>query len=100
MYVPYLKTYVTDSLLRYAMTGVPHWRWRWKDRFDGKEKLMPLGAYPDIPLANARKHHADARRQLADGVDPTFATPATQDGSIPFLAAAAAMEVLLPDTRA
>ena len=25
--------------------------WRWKYRVDGKEKLMTLGAYPDMPLA-------------------------------------------------
>src|SRR5271163_4830051 len=28
--------------------------WRWKYRFQAKEKLMPLGKYPDVPLAKAR----------------------------------------------
>ncbi len=28
--------------------------WRWKYRHDGKEKLMPFGAYPDVSLADAR----------------------------------------------
>jgi integrase len=44
--------------------------WRWKYRFDSKEKLMSLGPYPDVPLAEARERHAEARKLLASGVDP------------------------------
>ncbi len=44
--------------------------WRWKYRFEGKEKLMPLGKYPDVSLASVRELHADARRLLASGIDP------------------------------
>jgi integrase len=44
--------------------------WRWKYRFDGKEKLMALGKYPEIPLAQARERHAAARVLLANGTDP------------------------------
>jgi len=44
--------------------------WRYKYRHDGKQKLMGLGQYPDIPLALARERHATARRLLATGVDP------------------------------
>jgi len=44
--------------------------WRWSYRFDGKEKLMSLGKYPDVPLALARERHAEARKLLATGVDP------------------------------
>jgi integrase len=44
--------------------------WRWKYRFDGKEKLMSFGQYPDVPLARARELHAEARRLRATGVDP------------------------------
>jgi integrase len=44
--------------------------WRYKYSFDGKEKLMALGAYPDVPLADARARHLSARRMLASGVDP------------------------------
>jgi hypothetical protein len=29
--------------------------WRWKYRFLGKEKVMALGAYPDVSLAQARE---------------------------------------------
>ncbi len=31
--------------------------WRWKFRFDGKEKVLPLGQYPDVSLAQARDAH-------------------------------------------
>jgi hypothetical protein len=44
--------------------------WRWAYRFGGKEKLMSLGKYPDVPLALARERHAEARKLLATGVDP------------------------------
>lgn len=44
--------------------------WRWKYRFDGKEKVLPLGQYPDISLAQAREAREDARKLLALGNDP------------------------------
>lgn len=44
--------------------------WRYKYSFDGKEKLMALGIYPDVPLAVARTRHLSARQLLASGVDP------------------------------
>ena len=44
--------------------------WRLKYRFDGKEKLLALGVFPDVSLADARKRRDDARKVLADGVDP------------------------------
>ncbi len=44
--------------------------WRWKYRIDGKEKLMALGAYPELSLADARERHAKARKRLTAGVDP------------------------------
>ena len=44
--------------------------WRWKYRFQGAEKLMSFGGYPDIPLVDARERHAAARKLLASGIDP------------------------------
>ncbi len=41
--------------------------WRWKYRFDGREKLMSFGSYPDVPLSLAREHHSEARKLLATG---------------------------------
>lgn len=44
--------------------------WRLKYRFDGKEKRLALGVYPDVTLALARQRRDDARQLLARGVDP------------------------------
>lgn len=44
--------------------------WRLKYRIAGKEKLLALGVYPDITLAEARQKRADAKKVLAAGGDP------------------------------
>ncbi len=45
--------------------------WRFRYRFNDKEKLLSLGSYPEISLADARKAQADMRKLLAKGVDPS-----------------------------
>jgi integrase len=45
--------------------------WRLKYRFQGREKLLALGSYPDVSLADARKKRDEARRMIAAGVDPS-----------------------------
>jgi len=46
--------------------------WRLKFYFPvGHEKLMSLGTYPEVTLKRAREKRDDARRSLADGVDPS-----------------------------
>ncbi|MET3650309.1 hypothetical protein ABIC75_000011 [Dyella japonica] len=45
--------------------------WRLKYRIDGKEKVLALGRYPDVGLAEARSRREDARRQIARGIDPS-----------------------------
>jgi hypothetical protein len=45
--------------------------WRFKYRFGGKEKLLALGTYPEVPLSDARHRRDDARKLLANGVDPS-----------------------------
>ena len=44
--------------------------WRFKYRFDGKEKLLSLGPYPENSLSDARQLRDEARRQIAHGIDP------------------------------
>lgn len=44
--------------------------WRWAYRFDGKQKTMALGTYPDVSLAQARDGREAARKLLASGTDP------------------------------
>jgi integrase len=45
--------------------------WRYKYRFDGKEKKLTLGIYPDVSLQEARKRHREAREHVAQGIDPS-----------------------------
>ncbi|WP_421300014.1 tyrosine-type recombinase/integrase [Aeromonas veronii] len=47
--------------------------WRLKFRFAGKEKVLALGVYPEVSLKEARAKREEARRQLADGIDPSLA---------------------------
>jgi len=44
--------------------------WRLKYRFAGKEKRLVLGLYPAVTLKAARERAFEAKRMLADGVDP------------------------------
>lgn len=52
--------------------------WRFNYRFDGKQKTMPLGNYPDVSLAEARTALQDARNQRARGIDPMQARKAAK----------------------
>ena len=45
--------------------------WRLKYRFASKEKRLSLGVYPDISLKEARAARDEARRLIAQGVDPS-----------------------------
>jgi integrase len=45
--------------------------WRFRYAFDGKEKLLSFGAYPDVSLADARDRRDQARKQIANGIDPS-----------------------------
>ncbi len=50
-------------------TGAKYWRFRFRTA-DGRERVAALGVYPVLSLADARKVHADARKALANGLDP------------------------------
>ena len=50
--------------------------WRYDYRFAGKRKTLAIGRYPDISLQEARDRHQEARKQLAQGVDPSAAKQA------------------------
>lgn len=52
--------------------------WRWAYRFDGKQKIMALGSYPDVSLAQARDRSDQARKLLATGIDPMAQRKATK----------------------
>lgn len=45
--------------------------WRLKFRFDGREKKLAIGLYPEISLGDARKRRDEARELIAAGKDPS-----------------------------
>ena len=58
-------------VLQVQPNGSKYWQFRY--RFREKEKLLSLGVYPELTLARARVKRDDARKLLADGVDPSAA---------------------------
>ena len=45
--------------------------WRMNYRFLGKQKTLAIGAYPEISLQEARERVVEARKLLAQGIDPS-----------------------------
>ncbi len=43
--------------------------WRFKYRFQAKEKLLALGVYPAVSLSEARLKRDQAKKQIAEGID-------------------------------
>jgi len=63
------KLFDGDGLyLAVSITG--HKAWRFKYYFDGKEKHVQFGRYPEITLKVARDRRLEARRALEMGKDP------------------------------
>ena len=52
--------------------------WRLKYRSGGKEKSLSLGIYPDTGLKDARERREEARKLIANGIDPSEARKATK----------------------
>lgn len=44
--------------------------WRLKYRYYGKEKSLTIGVYDDVTLAQARDKRDEARKILANDIDP------------------------------
>lgn len=91
------RNLLTDASLRKIRTGDPSKRlsdgdglyllvsvkggshgWRFDYTHEGKRKTLSLGIYPTISLAMARKRAEEARRQVAEGVDPSDARKAAK----------------------
>ncbi len=64
------RLYDTGGLYLEVAPAGGKW-WRLKYRFDGKEKLLSLGTYPETTLAEAREKREATRKQVRDGIDPS-----------------------------
>ena len=69
---PKVKPYkVADSNGLYIdvrPTGSKYWRQKY--RFNGKEKLLSHGKYPEVSLAEARQFRDKAIKQVKQQIDP------------------------------
>ena len=45
--------------------------WKFKYRFNGVERKLSIGKYPEYSLADARDKREDARTNLANDIDPS-----------------------------
>lgn len=79
---------LTDTAIRQAKAGAKPYKlhdekglfvlvhpngsryFRMKYQWQGREKTLALGVYDDVPLKKARQKRDDARKLLADGIDP------------------------------
>ena len=67
---PEAKAYkLTDGEGMVLLVRSKYWRLRY--RFGGKEKMLALGKYPEVSLADARARRDEARKLLANDVDPS-----------------------------
>ena len=59
--------------LEVTPAGAKYWRYKFRIKVGAarKEKRLALGVYPEVGLKRAREDHARARRQVANGEDPT-----------------------------
>ncbi|HYW91863.1 MAG TPA: integrase arm-type DNA-binding domain-containing protein [Gammaproteobacteria bacterium] len=56
--------------------------WRLKYRYGGKEKRLSLGVYPDVSLKDARDRRDEARKLLANDIDPSENRKATKAAKV------------------
>jgi len=68
---PQSKQYkLTDEKGMYLLVNKAGKYFRLDYRFAGKRKTLALGVYPDVKLVEAREKRDDARKMIANGVDP------------------------------
>ena len=73
--------------------------WRLKYRFEGKEKRISLGAYPEVSIEFARDHMRQCRQQIKGGIDPSQARKnSSQSITVPPKIASAKNESLIGDS--
>lgn len=69
---------LADEKGLYLLVNAAGKYWRMDYRYGGKRKTLALGVYPDVGLARAREKRDEARKRLADGIDPSELRKATK----------------------
>ncbi|GFE83377.1 hypothetical protein GCM10011487_53770 [Steroidobacter agaridevorans] len=73
-----IKLFDGDGLYLFVQPNGGRW-WRFKYRFNGKERELSLGVYPEVSLKLARTRREDARRAVAQGIDPSAERKAAKE---------------------
>lgn len=74
-----IKLFDGDGLYL-LLSPAGHRGWRFKYYFQGREKLLSFGSYPEITLKVARERRLEARRLVQMGVDPSAQRKAERAG--------------------
>lgn len=59
-----------DGLYLFVQPSGAKW-WRFRYVFNDREKMLSVGVYPRITLAEARSRREELRKQIAKGIDPS-----------------------------
>lgn len=71
---PQNKQYkLTDERGMYLLVNNAGKYFRFDYRFAGKRKTLALGVYPDVKLVEAREKRDEAKKMIANGIDPAQA---------------------------
>jgi hypothetical protein len=79
---PYKLSDGRGMFLLVTPDGTKLWRWRYRRPGTGKENMLGLGAFPDVSLRRAREKRDEARKLLADGIDPGESRKAAKAASV------------------
>ncbi|MDA1305363.1 MAG: integrase arm-type DNA-binding domain-containing protein, partial [Nitrospirae bacterium] len=75
------KLFDSGGLYLIVSTRGGKW-WRLKYRYDRDEKSLSLGVYPDVSLKDARERRDEARKLLANEIDPGENRKATKASKV------------------
>ena len=75
---PKVQRYAIGHGLNFVVNQSGGKRWEYRFRFEGKWQTLSLGVYDLVGLAEARKKHAAARKELEAGLNPAAEKQATK----------------------
>ncbi|MDR3043625.1 MAG: integrase arm-type DNA-binding domain-containing protein [Desulfovibrio sp.] len=71
-----------DGLYAYIGAKSKSISWQMAYRFENKQKVLTLGRYPEVSLADARRKCLEARQVLADGRDPGLVKKSEKEAAL------------------
>jgi integrase len=72
---------IADERGLYLLVNSAGKYWRFDYRFGGRRKTIAFGVYPDVTVVKARERRNEARRQVAEGIDPGLLRKAKRESA-------------------